>query len=118
MLKGTRRPGFAPSSTLNTPIVAHALAPPTHVSHDEMLQFLDKFISERELTVSDQNIGADANATDISLSSALSQLKRLHRDFKGLPPSALEGDVVTQHKPASDNVTKSAAGGTKITFED
>lgn len=118
MLKSTRRPGFAPASTLNTPVVAHALAPPQHVSHDEMLQFLDRFIGERELAIGDHSLGADATATDTSLSSALSQLKRLQRDFKGLPPSALEGEIPTQSKPATDTVTKGAAGGTKTTFED
>lgn len=119
MLRGTRRPGFAGNSALNTPIVAHANGEPQHVSRDEMLQFLERFISEKETLGGDQALGTDAAASsDISLSTSLSQLRRVQRDFRGLPPSALEEGNESNGTQYKTKETQSAAGGTKRTFED
>ncbi|GCF00878.1 hypothetical protein ZYGM_001429 [Zygosaccharomyces mellis] len=117
MLRGTRRPGFATNNPLNSPIVAHTNGKPQHVSRDEMLQFLEKFISEKETLSGDQALGTDAASSDISLSSALSQLKRVQRDFQGLPPSAMEegGEPSVENKTTE---VRSAAGGTKMTFNE
>ncbi|EHN03132.1 Rpa14p [Saccharomyces cerevisiae x Saccharomyces kudriavzevii VIN7] len=101
MMKGSRRTGNNMATTLNTPVVIHATQLPQHVSTDEVLQFLEGFINEKENiidstttnVVSDNAAGADVvpavNASlsmDTNLSSSLSQLKRIQRDFKGLPP--------------------------------
>ena len=57
MFKGSRRiGGFNISTTLNTPIVIHRRGEPTHLSKDEVMQFLDKFISEKELLVASGGI--------------------------------------------------------------
>lgn len=117
MLKSTRKPALVAGNPLNSPIVAHTNGRPQHVSRDEMLQFLERFINEKETLGGDQALGTDAAASDISLSSALSQLKRVQRDFQGLPPSALE-DSSESNAESKTTETIGAAGGTKKTFED
>ncbi|QLG74488.1 hypothetical protein HG535_0G03710 [Zygotorulaspora mrakii] len=121
MLK-SKRPGFVAATTLNTPVVVHALQQPQHASKDEVLLFLDEFIASKD--------GPDATDVDVNLSAALSQLKRMHRDFKGLPPTILAEAPVTVTAAAATegssadeangtgSVTKSATGGTKKTFEE
>lgn len=120
MLKGGKRVAFEAPTTLNAPVVLHATGEAQHVSKDEVLEFLDGFISEKESL-----IGADGSAGsingDISLSTALSQLKRIQRDFKGLPPIVLvEGpDFSSAGSNDDDSVTKIAAtGGKKTKFTD
>lgn len=71
-----RRP---PHNALDRPVVMHA-GPRDHISEDQVLQFLGRFIRERE----DE---ADADA-----SGALAQLRRVERDFKGLPPAVLDAE--------------------------
>ncbi|CAI5249935.1 ASB_HP2_G0010450.mRNA.1.CDS.1 [Saccharomyces cerevisiae] len=102
MMKGSRRTGNNTATTLNTPVVIHATQLPQHVSTDEVLQFLESFIDEKENiidsttmnTISGNAADADAAAVantslniDTNLSSSISQLKRIQRDFKGLPPA-------------------------------
>ncbi|SCU89597.1 LAFA_0E19328g1_1 [Lachancea sp. 'fantastica'] len=70
----SRRP---PHNTLDRPVVMHA-GQRQHVSEDEILQFLAQFIQERETD-------GDADAT-----GAVAQLRRIERDFKGLPPAVLD----------------------------
>nr|2RF4_B Chain B, DNA-directed RNA polymerase I subunit RPA4 [Saccharomyces cerevisiae]2RF4_D Chain D, DNA-directed RNA polymerase I subunit RPA4 [Saccharomyces cerevisiae]2RF4_F Chain F, DNA-directed RNA polymerase I subunit RPA4 [Saccharomyces cerevisiae] len=77
MMKGSRRTGNNTATTLNTPVVIHATQLPQHVSTDEVLQFLESFIDEKENIID----------IDTNLSSSISQLKRIQRDFKGLPPA-------------------------------
>ncbi|CAI4058308.1 hypothetical protein SKDZ_04G3700 [Saccharomyces kudriavzevii ZP591] len=136
MMKGSRRTGNNMATTLNTPVVIHATQLPQHVSTDEVLQFLEGFINEKENiidsttmnVVSDNAAGADVvpavNASlsmDTNLSSSLSQLKRIQRDFKGLPPaqdfSAAPIQVTTAGKNDA-SVGVSATGGKKTTFAD
>lgn len=118
MLKGGKRVAFDAPTTLNAPVVLHATGEPQHVSKDEVLEFLDGFISEKESL-----IGADGSAGgingDISLSAALSQLKRIQRDFKGLPPIVLfEGpDLSSAGSNDDDSVTKTGGKKTKFTDE-
>ncbi|EDZ73092.1 YDR156Wp-like protein, partial [Saccharomyces cerevisiae AWRI1631] len=96
------RTGNNTATTLNTPVVIHATQLPQHVSTDEVLQFLESFIDEKENiidsttmnTISGNAADADAAAVantslniDTNLSSSISQLKRIQRDFKGLPPA-------------------------------
>lgn len=122
MFKGSRRiGGFNISTTLNTPIVIHKRGEPTHLSKDEVMQFLDKFISEKELLVASggiESIGGGGGAgsgtgngtgsstntmlgMDAGLSSSLAQLKRIQRDFKGLPPMSYEEEEEEQGTQAT-----------------
>lgn len=91
------------------------------MSKDEVLQFLDEFIGSKE-----NGVSAD---TDVNLSASLSQLKRIQRDFKGLPPTGLTESGSTVTIPSSETsmgegastngeTTKSATGGTKRRFSD
>ncbi|SCV04567.1 LAMI_0H17172g1_1 [Lachancea mirantina] len=73
MMKNRR----AANNTLNSPVVVHAGAS-EHVSDEKILQFLSAFIKERE------------DEADADTSGALAQLRRIERDFKGLPPTVLE----------------------------
>ncbi|SCV05328.1 LANO_0H05072g1_1 [Lachancea nothofagi CBS 11611] len=70
----SRRP---PHNTLDRPVVLHA-GTREHASQEQVMQFLGRFIKEREEE-------ADAEA-----SGALAQLRRVERDFKGLPPAVLD----------------------------
>lgn len=133
MLRGTRRPA---NSTLNTPVAIHSVGPATHLSKDEVLQFLSGFIQEKESipavtlasessttqgSITSGGIGADEAAVDTQLSSALAQLKRVERDFKGLPPQVLESgsnERSQEATPSTDTVAASATGGKKIKFAD
>ncbi|KAG0660030.1 hypothetical protein C6P45_001701 [Maudiozyma exigua] len=149
MFKGPRRGGFMVATPLNTPIVMHKIGKTKHVSKDEILSFLDKFITEKEslegitstpATTEDSttsSTSADTTTTtsvsainiDTNLSSAVSQLKRIQRDFKGLPPQSFAPVVApavtntaeattetTEH--GEETVTKSATGGKKVTFDE
>ncbi|CEP61415.1 DNA-directed RNA polymerase I subunit RPA14 LALA0_S03e02344g [Lachancea lanzarotensis] len=69
-----RRP---PHNALDRPVVMH-VGTRQHVSEDEVLNFLAQFIQERE-------IDGDTDAT-----GAVGQLRRIERDFKGLPPAVLD----------------------------
>ena len=136
------------ATPLNTPIVMHKIGKTKHVSKDEILTFLDKFIIEKESLEGITNTPAttevsntDDNVTttsvsainiDTNLSSAISQLKRIQRDFKGLPPQSFTPVVpavttvetnateatteTTEH--GEETVTKSATGGKKVTFDE
>ncbi|KAG7885347.1 hypothetical protein KL925_005359 [Ogataea polymorpha] len=91
------------ASAVNSPVVASAHAA-VALSSDETQQMLDQFISEcdhLEATAMDKSYhGPD--------STTLSQLKRLQRELRGLPPLLLEG----QAKERSEKVPK------KTVFED
>ncbi|CAI4339425.1 BCN_G0010520.mRNA.1.CDS.1 [Saccharomyces cerevisiae] len=136
MMKGSRRTGNNTATTLNTPVVIHVTQLPQHVSTDEVLQFLESFIDEKENiidsttmnTISGNAADADAAAVantslniDTNLSSSISQLKRIQRDFKGLPPaqdfSAAPIQVSTTEKKET-SIGVSATGGKKTTFAD
>ncbi|QID83491.1 DNA-directed RNA polymerase I subunit rpa14 [Saccharomyces pastorianus] len=138
-MKGSRRAGNNSVTTLNTPVVIHTTQLPQHVSTDEVLQFLEGFINEKEsiidsTTMNTINVNAaDADVAagaanpglnmDTNLSSSVSQLKRIQRDFKGLPPaqdfSAAPILVSTAAKDeTSVGVSASATGGKKTTFAD
>ncbi|CUS24090.1 LAQU0S13e03048g1_1 [Lachancea quebecensis] len=67
----------SPHNPLANPVVMHA-GPREHVSQEQAMQFLGRFIREREEE-------ADADA-----SGALAQLRRVERNFKGLPPAVLD----------------------------
>lgn len=132
MMKGSRRTGNNTATTLNTPVVIHATQLPQHVSTDEVLQFLESFIDEKENiidsttmnTISGNAADADAAAVantslniDTNLSSSISQLKRIQRDFKGLPPaqdfSAAPIQVSTTEKKET-SIGVSATGCKKL----
>ncbi|KAG7872665.1 hypothetical protein KL938_005243 [Ogataea parapolymorpha] len=91
------------ASAVNSPVVASVHAA-VALSSDETQQMLDQFISEcdhLEATAMDKSYhGPD--------STTLSQLKRLQRELRGLPPLLLEG----QAKERSEKVPK------KTVFED
>ncbi|SCU94056.1 LADA_0G06260g1_1 [Lachancea dasiensis] len=70
----SRRP---PHNTLDRPVVLHA-GSRQYVSDDQVMQFLGRFIQEREAE-------GDADA-----SGAQAQLRRVERNFKGLPPAVLD----------------------------
>lgn len=155
MLKGSRRGNYV--STLNKPVVIHKIGKPQHVSKDEILRFLDDFITSKEdfvdsnsnATTIDNSNGSSKNnlqgsqiattggASDIilnidtNLTSSLSQLKRIQRDFKGLPPQSAtlssikindthnkKADSENAEQEEEDKISKSATGGTKKTFAD
>ncbi|CAL9731359.1 DNA-directed RNA polymerase I subunit Rpa14p [Monosporozyma unispora] len=135
MNKGFSRGKFA--STLHKPVVIHKIGKPTHATKDDILRFLDEFIVSKEnlinnnvLPESDTNITTDNVMLNIdtNLTSALSQLKRIQRDFQGLPPqvstitipSATESEKqqVEEDGPRESKTVKSATGGTKKTFGD
>lgn len=59
-----------PKIMLSGPVVVKQRGVPQHVSREEMLAFLDKFVQQKE----------DATGGSLAL------LKRIQRDFKGLPP--------------------------------
>lgn len=93
MLKGNKRLGFNVPTTLNSPVVVHSAGAAEHVTKDEVLQFLDGFITEKESLVV---VGGNNEDVDVNLSTALSQLRRIQRDFKGLPPTVLEEAAVSK----------------------
>ncbi|SCV00681.1 LAME_0G11320g1_1 [Lachancea meyersii CBS 8951] len=66
-----------PHNTLDRPVVMHP-GSRQHVSESEVLQFLGQFIQERE------------SEGDTDASGAVAQLRRIERDFKGLPPAVLD----------------------------
>lgn len=132
------------SKSLNTPIVMHKVGKPQHVSKADILQFLDKFIQDKESLIESNNITQSTveESTqqivinmDTNLTSALSQLKRIQRDFKGLPPISFDNEPkqsktvekfsneenektdVMETNENGDKVTKSRTGGTKVTFD-
>ncbi|BAO41156.1 DNA-directed RNA polymerase I subunit RPA14 [Kluyveromyces marxianus] len=136
MLRGTRRPAH---STLNTPVVVHQVGTPSYLSKEEVLNFLSTFISEKEAipavslasraesvtqtSITSGGVSTEEVALDTQLSSALAQLKRVERDFKGLPPQVLEtepssSNTAQKTTPDVDTVEKSATGGKKIKFAD
>lgn len=141
-MKGTRRAGGNFATTLNTPVVMHTTGAPQHVSKEEVLHFLEKFITEKEsfletstTSIIDAETGETSGSStvvniDTNLTSAVSQLKRLQRDFKGLPPSVLMNAPTSSSSTFSaaveeptvdgngDAVMKSATGGTKKKFSD
>ncbi|CCK68175.1 DNA-directed RNA polymerase I subunit RPA14 KNAG_0A05080 [Huiozyma naganishii CBS 8797] len=136
MFKGQRKVSNYPT-TLNTPVSIHRVGKPKHVSKDEILSFLDTFITEKEAVVdtsvgnagvaatagSDGAPGSVASLTglitvDTNLTSAVSQLRRIQRDFKGLPPAAL---TITPPPTAENSIPRESATtvvGTKKTFSD
>ena len=161
MLKGSRRGNYV--STLNKPFVIHKIGKPQHVSKDEILRFLDDFITSKEAFVDNNNNNTGNSATNINndndankntlqqnqiataggasditlnidtnLTSSLSQLKRIQRDFKGLPPQSVALSSITRvdntddkrteskdtEQEKEDKISKSATGGTKKTFAD
>lgn len=145
MFKGQRRGGFMVATPLNTPIVMHKIGKAKHVSKDEILSFLDKFIAEKEslegitntpatteVSNTEDNVTTTTSISainiDTNLSSAISQLKRIQRDFKGLPPQSFTPVVpavtnvtetvteTTEH--GEETITKSATGGKKVTFDE
>ena len=137
MFKGQRRIGFNTQTTLNAPVVVHRTGAAHHCSKDEVLQFLDAFVQSKESIIDTQAPGTSSNgesamlSLDTNLSSALAQLKRVQRDFKGLPPASMDLQPVAAVQAtapaapvestvdASGNaVTTSATGGTKVTFDD
>lgn len=150
MFKGSRRGNYA--ATLSKPVVIHRIGKPQHVSKAEILRFLDDFIVSKESFI-DNNSNSNSNnvnsgknvdsvvttggASDIvlnidtNLTSSLSQLKRIQRDFKGLPPQSAvlstikidskdtkNTDSENNEQQQGDKITKSATGGTKKTFAD
>jgi len=152
MFKGARRPGFIVATPLNTPIVMHRVGKPQHVSKDDVLGFLEKFITEKEsiesVTAAATAVSVDSTVVDgeslsttsstgamlsidTNLSSAISQLKRVQRDFKGLPPlsftpvATTTTTTTTEEIPATsvttengeETITTSATGGKKVTFD-
>lgn len=162
MFKGSRRGNYA--STLNKPVVIHRIGKPVHATKDDILRFLEEFITSKESLINNTTstggdaAGAAASVTlnqgdapttggisdvmltiDTNLTSSLSQLKRIQRDFQGLPPQSSlllnasstsisskeqEQEVETGDKDNNDDgkkeekITKSATGGTKKTFAD
>ncbi|CCF56878.1 hypothetical protein KAFR_0B05820 [Kazachstania africana CBS 2517] len=136
MMKGSRRPGNVYATPLNTPITIHKSQRPQHVSKDEVLNFLETFITEKESILNNQSnfddVTGNTSSTagtiiniDTTLTSSLSQLKRLQRDFKGLPPATFESPSPSTTTPVTvtvtetgDSITKSATGGTKMKFSD
>ncbi|CCE62229.1 hypothetical protein TPHA_0C00730 [Tetrapisispora phaffii CBS 4417] len=145
MMKPGRR--FNISSTLNSPVVIHKRGRSQHLNKEEVLAFLDNFISEKENLLEnefslsaaqeggDETAAGTGNKFDNNLTVSLAQLKRLQRDFKGLPPSIViktpvnastnaapveeEQEEQEESKDASGNiVTKSASGGSKMKFTD
>lgn len=127
MLRGTRRPA---NSSLNTPVAIHAVGTPSHLTKEETLKFLSAFIEQKETipkaTLSEDSghnqdvitsggISLNEIAVDTQLSSALAQLKRIERDFKGLPPQIVESELEDK---TTTNVSKSDTGGKKIKFSD
>lgn len=82
MFKTARR---TVATTLDAPVVMHA-GHPDHADRAQVLGFLNAFVADKEAQLT---VGADVEA-DVHLTSALSQLKRIQRDFQGLPPTVLD----------------------------
>lgn len=107
MIRGRRR--LVPD-TVCAPVVVHALNEPEYLSMDEALQFLSKFIEEREaatlLEISSDMNNIEATSGGVSndsthdsvLSNVLAQLRRIQRDFKGLPPTILQDSEEAQSR--------------------
>lgn len=138
MFKTARRADY--STPLNTPIVIHRVGKPQHVNKDEVLRFLEDFITTKENLIDNTTLGINSeNDTsngstdaminiDTNLTSGLSQLKRIQRDFQGLPPASFHNNTTSTEKQQEEEqqeegnkeekITKSATGGTKKTFAD
>ena len=123
--------GFNAPTPLNTPIIIHRKSDnigEKHLSKDEIIHFLDRFINEKESVINggsnktgnngEENsvINYGVTNVDTNLISSLSQLKRILRDFKGLPSSIIEHKTV----PACTltPVVSTVYSGTKKTFDD
>ncbi|KAH3901992.1 uncharacterized protein SCODWIG_00770 [Saccharomycodes ludwigii] len=131
MFNRSKRPQVIGNNPLNTPIVIHKNTDNIqHLNDQEMLTFLSDFINTREQITIDTNttsVGATTNNNNNYFTSSLSHLKRIERDFKGLPPTILEGsnideDVdqkIVEGENEDATTTKSATGaGKKLKFSD
>ncbi|KAL6944897.1 hypothetical protein ACO0QE_002339 [Hanseniaspora vineae] len=131
------------ANPLATPIVIHKTAAPKHIEESEVLQFISNFVAAREdelnginsITLGSGNTtGVSETSTQINQSANasqyISQLKRIERDFKGLPPTIynptpvadsnetapVEEPQVVETETGKELVSKSVTGGTKKTF--
>ncbi|OEJ83005.1 DNA-directed RNA polymerase I subunit RPA14 [Hanseniaspora osmophila] len=129
------------ANPLATPIVIHKTAAPRHIDEQEVLQFISNFVATREdelnsinsITLGGGTSGVSETGTQVNQSANasqyISQLKRIERDFKGLPPTiynptpadsietvSVEEPEVVETETGTELVSKSVTGGTKKTF--
>lgn len=74
--------------SLATPVVMKQRGVAVHVGSDEVLGFLDRFV-ERDATISSTAGGASSTTNtgaNTTTNTGLALLRRVQRDFKGLPP--------------------------------
>lgn len=93
-------------SVVNTPVTFHIKASKA-LSKEETERLLTKFISNEE-TRSNQNLIDSSNITTTNTGASVSQLKRIQRDLRGLPP--LETHTTTPPPPQSSTASASVPG--------
>ncbi|KAL3231624.1 hypothetical protein RNJ44_00159 [Nakaseomyces bracarensis] len=72
---------------LAAPVVLKQRGVAEHVDAEEVLGFLDRFVSNRDVPVTDTSIATTTTTTaTASTNTGLALLRRVQRDFKGLPP--------------------------------
>ncbi|KAK6202285.1 RNA polymerase I subunit RPA14-domain-containing protein [Scheffersomyces amazonensis] len=124
----TYRPRRAVASTVNTPTSIH-INGVSAIDNSEAESIITEFISASEASASsvpgltDKNSDTD-NSTGMSNNvggnAVLSQLSRVQRDLRGLPPLVAEnyGNNATTTKPTESNTIKTEAVNKKIVFDD
>lgn len=92
----TAKPQRVKESTVNTPVAEHILSSKS-ITKDEAESLLSQFITHHE---EEQLKSAHTAIVDSAYATSLSQLKRIQRDLRGLPP--LESVATPSVTPAPE----------------
>lgn len=125
-MSNTFRPRRVMLSAVNSPTVSHIKKTST-LEKDGAEQFLSKFIEASEINASRANgniMSEVSSSSGMSISTegstALSQLRRIQRDLRGLPPLDLESSTSNENKKTKFEGEDSSEGpkNKKIRFDD
>lgn len=103
---------IAPSA-VNTPVTVHVKASKA-LSKEDTERFLSKFI-ENEETRSNQNLLNNSGNVNVT-GASVSQLKRIQRDLRGLPP--LESSTAPTSTTSTSTIKSKSAPKTHMKFDD
>ncbi|CCH46490.1 Prolyl-tRNA synthetase [Wickerhamomyces ciferrii] len=101
-------------SVVNTPVTVHLLGSKA-LDKEETERFLTKFIDGEE-TRSNAKLLNSSGATASTAGASVSQLKRIQRDLRGLPPLEAVNTTTTSNNTIAP--PKGKATPKKITFDD
>lgn len=105
---------IAPSA-VNTPVTVHVRASKA-LSKEDTERFLSKFI-ENEETRANQNLLNNSGNVNVT-GASVSQLKRIQRDLRGLPPLESTTTTSTTGTTSSSTIKSKSAPKTHMKFDD